>query len=111
MYRLTILPLIIGFILFLSSCESTPLEPLETGTVTFQYSLDNEGYVVVKITNRYNSVIKSFEEGIQPAGEYKIVWDTTDNRGNRIFEGIYFLSVYVDDEILLPKQKIILLNP
>ena len=111
MSRINSITLLFSICLVLFGCETTVLESLETGTVKIQFSLERESYVIVEIKNRYNSVVRSFDEGIIPPGQHEIIWDTTDNNGDRIFEGIYFIFIFVDGELLTPEKRVVLLNP
>ncbi len=80
------------------SCKSNVLESVDGGRVTFSYSIAEGGYVLIEFENRVNEVFRSFDLGFLPIGHYQQEWDFTDNNGDKVAEGIYFIYVYLDGE-------------
>lgn len=87
--------IIVGFTL---SCRETVLEPFELGShnLNFNFSIDHDSQVTIKITDRYQSLIKRFDLGPLPAGQHTIYWDYRKEDGTVVNEGIYILTVFAD---------------
>ncbi|MBL6964004.1 MAG: hypothetical protein ISR55_09275 [Bacteroidetes bacterium] len=95
-YIITIIAPLFCFII--SSCESNKLAPIEFGTVGIEYEIPNNGgNVFIEIKNRYNTTLKSDSLGFQPSGRYLYSWSNADES---FYEGVYFIYLYLDNELL-----------
>ncbi len=65
--------------------------PFTTFT-TIRYSISTRGGVSMKIYDLSGRVVKTLVNGEQEQGYYTIRWDGTDNRGERLSSGIYFIK-------------------
>ena len=65
--------------------------PFTTFT-TICYSISTRGGVSMKIYDLSGRVVKTLVNGEQEQGYYTIRWDGTDNRGERLSSGIYFIN-------------------
>jgi len=58
-----------------------------------RYFLFEESRVRISIFNSLGQKVKSFDPGNVNIGEHSIVWDGTDNHGNRVSSGVYFYKI------------------
>ncbi len=93
-----ILLLLFAVVVIIMSCKSNVLEPVHGEKLNFFYKIAEGGNVLIEIENRVNEVVRSFELGHLPNGHYQQGWEYTDNNGNPIVEGVYFIYIYVDEE-------------
>jgi|GEM_PF-3426168 hypothetical protein len=103
--------LFIFCIIFLSGCTSNKLEPTEPGAVWIGFSIPNKSDVSLKIKNRYKTNVRTFDFEDSLPGFYRIQWDLKTDEGNYVMEGIYFVFIYVNNELIHPQRKLTLLNP
>jgi flagellar hook assembly protein FlgD len=108
MKRLLII-LICSIVIFMS-CDSNVLNPVETGSVGISFKIPEEGNGILEIENRYDTIVKSIDLGILSPGTYLQGWDFTDNDGNYVNEGIYFIYIYLDDEPIYSGRQILVFN-
>lgn len=85
--------------------ESSPAHHLElnvfpaiTGnTTTISYQLNAAGYVSIKLYNALGQEVSILVDENRPAGIHEILWDGTDDQGNRLSAGIYFVNLHAND--------------
>ncbi len=93
------------------NCESNVLEPVnDYGRLFIQFNISKEGNGLLEIENRYDTIVKSFDLGYLPTGTYGKEWDMTDNEGNPVVEGVYFIYVYVNGEAIITGRRIFIFN-
>jgi hypothetical protein len=68
-----------------------PNPMMDGGTVRF--SVPAAGRVALKIYNVQGELVKTLLEGSVEAGSHKIDWRSTNDRGNRVTSGIYFIRL------------------
>jgi hypothetical protein len=66
-------------------------------TTTISYNISDSAHVSTKIYDLRGKLIKSLEDGIKAPGEYKIVWDGTNQHGEISSTGIYLPTVFVEE--------------
>lgn len=71
------------------------------------YSLNNSTNTKIFIINSLGQKVKVLFDNIQPAGTHEIIWDATDDFGNKVSSGIYYYQIKIE-EILLTKRMILL---
>lgn len=109
MKKLLILISTIGFLNM--NCESNVLEPVnDYGRLIIQFNISKEGNGLLEIENRYDTLVKSFDLGYLPTGSHGKEWDMTDNEGNPVVEGVYFIYVYVSGEPIITGRQILVFN-
>lgn len=68
--------------------------PLQDGSAKFSYILgSNASSCVIAIKDSAGNFVKSFTGVEQDAGRHEMTWDGTDNYGNKLSDGAYFLVV------------------
>ena len=70
--------------------------PFNASTV-ISYSLSRKSPVMIEIYNILGEKIAALEQGIKPAGEYRVVWDGHDQDGKPLPTGIYFYRMVTID--------------
>lgn len=76
-----------------------PFNPM----TTIEYTLMKEGKVDVKIFDSIGKEIKTLVNQSQQSGNYKVIWDGTDNNGERVSSGIYFYRLQIDKTTVTKK--------
>ncbi len=66
--------------------------------VKLNYSIANDADVNICILDDKGNVVKTIKMGKQVGGNYGVVWDTTDDKGIRMKEGVYSFKVYGKDK-------------
>lgn len=69
----------------LAQNEPNPFNP----STTIRYSLDEVSDVSIDIYNAAGQRVRSFDEGILPAGWHSVTWDGRDAAGNEVASGVY----------------------
>jgi M6 family metalloprotease-like protein len=67
---------------------------------TMSYSLAQPGNVTVNVYNLRGQVVRSFEQGTQPAGQYKLVWNGCVNDGSNAASGVYYAVMKVNGKTI-----------
>ncbi len=75
---------------------------------TIQYTIPERAHVKVDIYNILGQRVARLVDQAQPAGEYRVVWDGTDEAGKPASTGVYFYKVTAGDNI--EKKKMLLLK-
>ena len=61
--------------------------------VSINYTLDKPVLMYIAVYNLKGAIVKNLLFQNQDKGTYKLMWDGTDNYGNRIGNGIYLINV------------------
>ncbi len=61
------------------------------------YRLLNETLVLVTVYNLAGNVVRRLLNATQPSGNYSIVWDGTNDNGERAALGLYFIRIIAGD--------------
>ncbi len=69
--------------------------PFTTQTI-ISAKWDNPARINIEIYNNAGLLIKTLQSGSQPAGSCKIIWDGTDNAGNNLPAGIYYIVLRIN---------------
>jgi hypothetical protein len=81
--------------------------PFNPSTV-IKYSLPSRLDVTVSVYNLLGRRVKTLVEDNQPAGEYSITWDGTDEFGHDVASGIYFYQI--KSNVFARARKMLLLK-
>ncbi len=60
---------------------------------TINYQLKENGSVELNVYNIKGQLVKTLVKKYQKTGEHNVVWNGTDNSGNRLASGIYFYKI------------------
>ncbi len=107
-------------------CFSTGVDPDEThvtGPVNYLYasrpnpfnaraairfSLASAGEVELDVYDVSGRLVKTLMHATAPAGESSVVWDGTDNQGNRVGAGMYWMQLATRDGFRSGKRLVVL---
>lgn len=67
-------------------------------------SLEQPAYVNIDILNSLGQKVASLATNQKVTGKYQVIWDGTDNIGNKINNGIYFCRVITDNQLIEVKR-------
>lgn len=68
--------------------------PNPTSSATrIKYSLPQKGKVTLKIYNEAGQLVRTLVDGEKKLGEYTILWDGRNNRGEKVVSGSYFYQI------------------
>lgn len=87
----------------LSQNYPNPFNP--TTTITFK--LEKHTNVVLEIIDLNGSLVKKLVDEFKNAGEHKILWDATNENGNKVSSGIYIYRIKTDNNIQAKKMILI----
>jgi hypothetical protein len=65
-------------------------------TTTIGLALPSESRVSLKIYNIMGQVVRTLKDEIMPAGYHEVVWNGTNQNGNRVSSGVYFYKLETD---------------
>ena len=63
------------------------------GTATIRFNLAGETPVDIAIYDVSGRMVKTLMDGVGDQGENTVVWDGTDNGGNRVGSGIFWVKM------------------
>ena len=67
-------------------------------TTTIPYFLGKRSEVSLSIFNGLGQKVKTLVKAIQAPGDYKVIWDGTNNQGMQVSSGLYFYRLNVAGE-------------
>lgn len=73
---------------------------------TIDYSLSSAGDVKIEIYNMLGQKIKTLRNTLQPAGNYSIIWDATNDKGLKVPYGNYFYQLLINGEKLTRRMSV-----
>lgn len=76
-------------------------------STTIEYTLQKEEKVVLKIYDTIGKEIKTLVNKDQKSGNYKVVWDATDNKGDKVSSGIFFYQLQINNATITKKAVFI----
>ena len=71
------------------------------------FSLPKSGEARVEVVNALGQTVKTLVSGLQSAGNHRVTWDGTDERGQAVSSGVYFYRI-VSGEFNASKKMILL---
>ncbi len=74
-----------------------------------RFTISSESEINIRIYNTLGEEIKELLNQTRISGEYEIDWDGTDNFGNRVPSGVYFITMEANSytQTSLPFRKTI----
>ncbi len=79
-----------------------------SNSTTIKYEMPDNGNIDIKIFDINGKFVRTLYSGIQDKGLHKISWDSKNNTGNKVPDGIYICKVKYDGKLFT--NKIIYLN-
>lgn len=76
-------------------------------STTIRYSLAKAAEVKVNIYNRRGQLVRKFSEGQKHAGDYKLIWNGRDDKGNNQASGVYFFRVQIGEKTFSSKAVLL----
>ncbi|MBP7496237.1 MAG: T9SS type A sorting domain-containing protein [Bacteroidales bacterium] len=80
--------------------------PFNTLT-TINYSTLEKAKIIVKVFNLTGQELKTLFDGNVEAGEHRLFWDGSNNSNKRLSQGIYLLSVTINNKTQISKITLI----
>jgi endoglucanase len=80
----------------LSANYPNPFNP----STTIQYTLATNGNVKLAVYNVRGELVKTLASGVQPAGDYSVQWNGTNQQGIAVTSGLYFYRLTSDKQEL-----------
>jgi len=77
-------------------------------STTIKYELNGSGDVRLQIFDIKGELIKTLVNDFQNSGKYEVIWNGTNNRGEKLSSGVYFYSIRTGENI--STKKMILLK-
>ena len=63
--------------------------------ITYRIGLDRPAPVSLRIYNLLGQQVRTLSDGVQAAGQYRVIWDGRDEAGRTLSAGIYFARLQV----------------
>lgn len=73
-------------------------------TTTIKYSIDKTGIVKLNVYNVLGKKVRTIVNGKKSAGIYSVLWDGTDDNGNKVASGIYFCNLEMKNQKITSKM-------
>ena len=70
---------------------------------TIEYELENDGPVKLEVFNINGSKIRTLTDGYMTGGVHKVTWDGNNDKGVKAASGVYFYSLFFENELLVKK--------
>lgn len=77
-------------------------------STTIEYYLQNNSNVLIKIFDISGKEVKSLVYDIQNQGKQSVVWNGTNNYGNKVPSGIYYCRIQENNQIQIKKMVFIM---
>jgi|WetSurMetagenome_2_1015567.scaffolds.fasta_scaffold68852_3 hypothetical protein len=76
-------------------------------STTVEYMLPASGNVEIRVFDLNGRLVRSLENGFQPQGEHRAIWDGRDDGGTQVASGPYFCHVTFGNAALSKKMLLI----
>ena len=77
-------------------------------TTTIEYGIPKASYVTLKIYNLLGQEIKTLVNEQINSGKHSVIWNGTDNNGNKVNSGIYIYTIQAGE--LRETKKLMLMK-
>ncbi len=82
-----------------SSIILAPNPVLDNATLSFV--LDEGKYLSIQLIDLKGTTVQKLYEGFAGQGQFSLTWKATDNNGNKLSPGIYFISIHIGRNFIL----------
>jgi len=72
--------------MWVGAAYPNPMNP----TATIKYTIGTPGKVMLRVFDVSGRVIRTLVDETQPTGAYSVIWDGTNDRGERVSSGVFF---------------------
>jgi flagellar hook assembly protein FlgD len=76
-------------------------------STTIQYNLPNQEQVKLNVYNVLGQLVKTLVNSFQSAGFHSVIWDGSNNNGQKVSSGIYFYKIDAGKFINIKKMILI----
>lgn len=76
-------------------------------TTTIEYTIPRANVVTVRIYDITGRMVQVFENGLQEAGEHRVLWDGRNNAGQSVASGMYIYEIRFEGSVLARKMMLI----
>ena len=76
-------------------------------TTNIIYTLTDYGYYTLAIYDVNGGLVKILKSGIGSPGEYTVLWDSTNDNGQKVATGLYFYHLSTKSNILKNKMTLV----
>ena len=102
---------LVQFVKFISNPQSfkllgnspNPFNP----TTNIKYTLTDHGYYTLSIYDVNGGLVKNLRSGHGSPGEYTVLWDSTNDNGQKVATGLYFYHLSTKSNILKNKMTLV----
>jgi hypothetical protein len=88
---------------FLENSYPNPFNP----QTTLAYGVAIQGPVTIKVYSVDGRLVKTLLNEVRGPGSYKVIWDGTDNRGQRVASGMYMARLQALDNTQLQRMMLV----
>jgi hypothetical protein len=76
-------------------------------STTISYSLAKAGDVNIRIFNSRGQLVRNYQQGLQNAGNYNLIWNGQDDNGQNMSSGVYFFRMQAGDKVFSSKAVLL----
>lgn len=76
-------------------------------STTISFDINKEQKINIEIYNYLGERIKDLYSGVSPSGSHSLYWDGTDNLGNKVSSGIYFVKLSSENFSVTKKMALL----
>jgi flagellar hook assembly protein FlgD len=84
------------------SLEQNYPNPFNSET-TFRYNLGETSHIDISIYNEMGQLVCNLVDEKKESGHYTIKWDGSNNHGNSLGTGLYFIKIKTDKSVSVRK--------
>ncbi|UCH64282.1 MAG: T9SS type A sorting domain-containing protein [Fidelibacterota bacterium] len=88
----------------LSQNYPNPFNP----STNINFSLPSEGQVKLTVFNLLGQEVRTLVSGALEPGNYKAVWNSLNNQGEKVGTGIYFYHLVVNNKVIATKKMVLM---
>ncbi|MBD3277092.1 MAG: hypothetical protein GF388_02230 [Candidatus Aegiribacteria sp.] len=97
------IPMVLSLLFIVTAACDDSTYPFDevTDTFTFTYELPQQGEVDVPVLNCYMNTVRTLvSDSTLAAGSHTDSWDLTDQAGQRVPDGLYYIRIELGGEVV-----------